>query len=487
MADYTDLKNKFKTDDVPTGSDYDELIQLAGDAKDTADSAVPDNGDGSVTINSKKVTPASVDNVVIDNKDNTITVNNKVYAPVIDNQDGTITVNTQTYEPVKKSDYASDKQDFVVKSQLSIPQTSFMDIGTIPEDMKSGIKDFVSRIDNTKFNMLWISDSHYENLIDPTVVGSYQYGGRYALNHAAIAEYISNYVDVVIAGGDNTNGIDNDLQHSISDAYLYSSRLIISSTGSDKFLLLGNHDDGSPIAAQNISVYPDMVMTNSDFENAFMTNDLNFGEVRNNGSLYFYKDYPDSKIRVIGLNSLDIPYTMTNPDGTSKYTRWLDYAYNQEQLDWVANTALKVPSGYGVIFCTHVPLTHGYSPISKVSYHNFDVFENLMNLFSKGLDGSLASPSGTPDEFKVNINASFSSQGPRDIIGIYGGHIHSESMSKLANFTQLIFLADVNNASQNIGTINELGMAVIQVDVSTKKVSVLGLGRSTDRDYTYGG
>lgn len=111
MADYTDLKNKFKTDDTPTGSDYDELIQLAGDAKDTADAAVPDNGDGSVTINNKKVTPASADNVVIDNKDNTITVNNKVYAPVIDNQDGTITVNTQKYTPADASKVVKDNKD----------------------------------------------------------------------------------------------------------------------------------------------------------------------------------------------------------------------------------------------------------------------------------------------------------------------------------------------------------------------------------------
>lgn len=109
LADYTDLKNKFKTDDIPTGDDYEQLISLAGDAKDRADSSVTDNGDGSITINSKKVTPASADNVVIDNKDNTITVNNKVYAPVIDNQDGTITVNTQRYTP---ADYNKVNNEF---------------------------------------------------------------------------------------------------------------------------------------------------------------------------------------------------------------------------------------------------------------------------------------------------------------------------------------------------------------------------------------
>lgn len=111
MADYSELKSKFKTGDIPTGDDYGELIQLAGDAKDKADGSVTDNGDGSITINSKKVTPASINNVVIDNKDNTITVNNKVYAPVIDNQDGTITVNTQRYTPADYNKVVIDNKD----------------------------------------------------------------------------------------------------------------------------------------------------------------------------------------------------------------------------------------------------------------------------------------------------------------------------------------------------------------------------------------
>lgn len=126
MADYTDLKNKFKTDDTPTGSDYDELIQLAGDAKDTADAAVPDNGDGSVTINKRKIIPASKDDVVSDNKDNTITVNGKTYVPVTDNQNGTITVNTQTYVPADASKvaYASsfDGTDSINQGSISSTQ-----------------------------------------------------------------------------------------------------------------------------------------------------------------------------------------------------------------------------------------------------------------------------------------------------------------------------------------------------------------------------
>lgn len=118
MADYSGLIDKFKTDDIPTGDNYEELIQLAGTAKDEADNSVVDNHDGTITVNEKKYKPVEDNkdgNITVngtkykpveDNKDNTITVNGKTFAPVIDNQDGTITVNTQSYTPADDSKVA---------------------------------------------------------------------------------------------------------------------------------------------------------------------------------------------------------------------------------------------------------------------------------------------------------------------------------------------------------------------------------------------
>ena len=118
MADYKELKDRFKTDDTPTGDDYAELIDLAGTAKDEADNSVVDNHDGTITVNEQKYKPVEDNkdgNITVngtkykpveDNEDNTITVNGRTFAPVIDNQDGTITVNTQTYEPAHADEVA---------------------------------------------------------------------------------------------------------------------------------------------------------------------------------------------------------------------------------------------------------------------------------------------------------------------------------------------------------------------------------------------
>jgi len=121
LADYSGLIGKFKTDDIPKGEDYEELITLAGNAKDEADNSVVDNHDGTITVNEKKYKPVEDNkdgNITVngtkykpveDNEDNTITVNGKTFAPVIDNQNGTITVNTQTYTP---ADYNTVNTEF---------------------------------------------------------------------------------------------------------------------------------------------------------------------------------------------------------------------------------------------------------------------------------------------------------------------------------------------------------------------------------------
>ena len=153
MADYSGLIDKFKTDDIPKGTDYEELITLAGNAKDEADNSVIDNHDGTITVNEQKYKPVEDNkdgNITVngtkykpveDNEDNTITVNGITFAPVIDNQNGTITVNTQTYEPAH-----ADK----------VPLKS--DIGSITDYTIAGnnlVQKIVSDFKSRSFNVLY--------------------------------------------------------------------------------------------------------------------------------------------------------------------------------------------------------------------------------------------------------------------------------------------------------------------------------------------
>lgn len=161
MSDYSELKNKFKTDDNPTGDNYAELIDLAGSAKDLGDNAVVDNKDGTITMNGVNLKPVA-DNgngtikvngesyqPVVDNKDNTLTLNGKVIAPVTDNQDGTITVNTQTYTPANTNNVVKDNHDGSIRvNGNSINPVDYQDYSKLVDSLQT-INVVNAGIDNT--------------------------------------------------------------------------------------------------------------------------------------------------------------------------------------------------------------------------------------------------------------------------------------------------------------------------------------------------
>lgn len=360
------------------------------------------------------------------------------------------------------------------------------DIGRLPHEISAEVKAFAKALPSEGFKILMVTDSHYEDLYDETVKGAYP-SGKYALNHLAVVDYLSQFVDVVIAGGDNTNGIDGNYAHTKADQAIYASRLLQSAHKVDRFMLVGNHDDGSAIAAQDVQVKPDNVMTNDDFEQVFRTADLAFGEQRDqDDSLYFYKDYPDQKLRVIGLNSVDIPYDLTNSDGSAKYTRWLDYSYSQRQMDWLVEDALVVPTGYQALFVTHIPLVYGFNPAANAHWYNSDLLEGIINAFASGSKFVAHSHVDTPLDLAVQVVADFTQQGARPVVGLWAGHVHIEAITRLSELVQVLFLADVNTDPKNVGTINELGVSVASVDTVNHKVTIKGLGRATDREYSYG-
>lgn len=65
---------------------------------------------------------------------------------------------------------------------------------------------------------------------------------------------------------------------------------------------------------------------------------------------YYYVDNTEYKIRLIILNCMDAPL-VEGVDGRNKYGGLR--IYTQAQIDWLVNTALEIPEGYGVIICNH--------------------------------------------------------------------------------------------------------------------------------------
>ncbi|CAA66748.1 minor capsid protein [Lactobacillus phage phig1e] len=356
--------------------------------------------------------------------------------------------------------------------------------GKIDRSWATQVDDFIAKLPAGGFKLAIVSDSHYEDLYDESSPYSYPYTAD-AFKHLNAFNRLGNAVNVMIAAGDNVNGLDGDVQHTIADGTVYATKLLQTSMTADKYVLLGNHDDNSPQLRLG-NLYSQDVITDDQFKAIYQTSDLINGENRSDGSLYFYKDYQYQKVRLIGLNSFDVPEGVTNTDGTVKYPRYLISNYSQNQINWLANVALKnIPADYQIVVVTHAPLPHGYSLTNEIRMYNQTIVEGLLNAVATGTSYSGKSDTGTPEECQVSIVTDYNPQGPRPIAGFFGGHVHQEIIKPLDHFTNCVVLADANTDQGNVGTINELGITVVTIDTANRKVTLNGLGRATDRQFTY--
>lgn len=356
--------------------------------------------------------------------------------------------------------------------------------GKLSRSWATQVDDFIAKLPVGGFKMAIISDSHYENLYDKSSVYSYQFTAD-AYKHLGAFNRLGNAVDVMFANGDNVNGLDANVPHTIADGSVYAAKLLQTATKADKYVMLGNHDDNSAQLRFG-NIYPSDTITDAKFKEMYQTEDLINGENRSDGSLYFYKDYTNAKIRLIGLNSFDVPETSVNVNGTVKFPRYLISTYSQDQINWLANVALKnIPDGYQIAFVTHAPLPYGYYPGSEGRMYNQTVIKGLLDAVATGTSYSGKSDTDTPKECQVSIATDFRSQGARPIAGFFGGHVHAEIIKPLDHFTNCIVLADANIDQGNVGTINELGITVVTIDTAHRKVTLNRLGRATDRQFTY--
>ena len=395
-----------------------------------------------------------------------------------------VAVNTALGELIDSRIGYDGKKYETLKERLDNENNSYLIAGNTelggnePRELfKASLKSVRDTIDTTKFNIALGTDFHVDERTNPRYVNA-----SLAYSHFNNLLYFDDKVDVTVVNGDNVDAMYSSLDRIKLETEAMVSKFLDNDTHSDVFIHLGNHDDGSGRGTDKNCPLDGFIKL-EEYKEIYRTKQLLNGENRNNGSLYYYKDYPEKKIRLIGLYTEDITETITNEQGFLKYTRWLTHTIQQEQMDWLMNVALKnVPVDYHTVVIGHCPLYHGWTDNgSKQINHEF--LKNVLLAFQRGT--SFIGTSGEVD-FPLSINCDFTTQGPRKFVGFFSGHTHQEMIDDWDGIKNVSCLHSIDIAnSLNANTIKEDAHTIISIDTKASRVNLIGYGRATNRSYNY--
>ncbi|WP_426355838.1 metallophosphoesterase [Latilactobacillus sakei] len=356
-----------------------------------------------------------------------------------------------------------------------------------------------ANFDSDKFNVIVLTDLHYEQ---NNPEHGYGYSG-FGLNHITNLNQISKFSDVSLLCGDNNNSRSHDLSTVKRQVKQVADYFLDSTTGEDRFIIRGNHDQGSLRGEEDNGglIEPDNIVTDSDLKSAYRTSLGEYSESRDGDSFYFFKDYADKKVRLVVLDTNDNSDQLVDANGSLLHPALTNWNYRQKQVAWLANTALQnVPANYHTMIVQHVPLRTDYhteqqtgNPNDIRAYYNHDAVARILRAF---MDGDKVEISNEISDYSVNVVADFTKQGPRVLVGVFGGHTHEENINNVSGINVVEMLNSVCEPYGDMPTKpnkpirvpnedSEDAMTLISVDVINRTVKLAGFGAASDRTLTY--
>lgn len=388
-----------------------------------------------------------------------------------------------------------DKKNAEFAKSLNSPQTEkIVDSSNwacqLPNYMMNNWNAVVNSIPHGEgiFNFGLITDNHYQPDNDYAYRSIDHYDWFGEATKAA-------QVDAVIVDGDNTNGANYDNKYAArfkEELYRSTANIVdllegACSNQADIFWIKGNHDSGAwnNNALEGQKPNPNNSLTENELLQLYHCNTSRYGEVRDNTSFYFYKDYPDVKVRLIGLNSLDDDDQL-DADGNYAKKDINYHSFRQPQLNWLANTALKVENDWQVILFWHTPLDGAFS--TKNNMVNSGHLQSIIQAFH---DGTSISINDVESKEPIHgLNVDFTQQGPGTIIGIFNGHYHNDNYdnSLIPGVSMIEENASLNNgkvATRIRNTDSEDAWDLVSVNTKTRSVNMYRFGEGNDRHFNY--
>ncbi|MFD1901871.1 hypothetical protein GQR36_21030 [Enterococcus termitis] len=210
------------------------------------------------------------------------------------------------------------------------------------------------------------------------------------------------------------------------------------------------------------------IITKNEFKKLYKTEEKLFDEVRDGDSLYGYKDYPDKKVRVVLIDTLDNPEELLNSDGSIKYPTWRNISFQERQLKWIAEIALgECPEDYHVAFFSHCPLRWNSSTESRLK-RNFECMSLIIKNF---IDKTSATISSKMEDYTVDFLVDYTTREHSNFVGWFCGHEHWDGIRQTENFQNVLCRnawCDYQDDSVP-ETINEDAFRIIEIDIEKEK------------------
>lgn len=260
--------------------------------------------------------------------------------------------------------------------------------------------------------------------------------------------------------------------------------------GTDRLLVaLGNHDG---CWGDSTGYYRHQLTPERMWQTFFRGQALDFRRVFSDDGSYFYVDNVAQKTRFIVLNSQFGGEYAEDANGHAVNNRFGTSCYGQTQLDWLADVALDMQSGYGAVIFTHVPprAVNGATTPYTVDYAQFN---GIINAYCNKTTYS-GSFSGVEGWTSNNVSVDFTNaQG--EIIALFAGHIHEDTIDTETLECPIITVtaggAPSNNDEQiynrPYGTGLETSFDVVTINRETKMIYCTRIGAGSDRSVSYEG
>ncbi len=314
--------------------------------------------------------------------------------------------------------------------------------------------------------------------------------GHYVSPTNAIVKDIDTFIglDAILNGGDNiVYGSKSKVQG------LTALFKMFDTIDLGKYVpCVGNHDFNS-VADGGVTINTDeWIITNKELETLFFRKVET--SARPNGKLYYYRDFEQKKVRIIVLDTMDVPIEF-NDNGTIKYDPVSIHGLSQSQLEWL-DSALDLTSktdadAWKIVILMHVGAyftTEGFTQNTNTLTNRL----GLRAMLSAFVNRSSYSYSYTDTEhdgiFTMSINGNMGNRQGK-LVAVLSGHAHADAYVNTDGFNAIQI--DTSSCIEVIGrdpspfTFDETCIDVVTLDDQQGKIVLKRFGYGSDREYPY--